>query len=384
MAKTAYIGVNSKAQKIKKIYVGVNGVARKVKKGYIGVNGVARKFFGGLFGYYGNISSYGGPGQWGASMSNDNYLILANGYSSNAYIASNSAVLAFTPSLVETQLTIGAYPFTTGAALENYFIWGLGTTRYNPTWGDTSTYRAVSSSTAKCLDSTLTEVNISSPSTSVGARGAAGAAVANNTLCYFAGGSYYYSDSSTSMTSINRVHSYNTSLTLQTGHTTLSSNRDNLGCSFAGYAIFGPGWINNTSNYIDTYDEYGTKGTMTAFSTSRIRYAVTALDSYLLYSGSESSNVVDVYNTSLTRLTPRSLTSGRSYLSATTLDKYAIFAGGTYSTSVDIIDDSLTLTTTQHLSNSNIMAGTIGDYAIVGVGSNYGITMASADVYTLD
>lgn len=45
MAKRMYIGVDSKARKVKKMYVGVNGVARKVKKGYIGVNGVARLFF---------------------------------------------------------------------------------------------------------------------------------------------------------------------------------------------------------------------------------------------------------------------------------------------------------------------------------------------------
>ena len=38
----AYIGVSSKARKIKSIYVGVNGKARKVTKVYVGVNGVAR------------------------------------------------------------------------------------------------------------------------------------------------------------------------------------------------------------------------------------------------------------------------------------------------------------------------------------------------------
>lgn len=45
MAKEMYVGVDSKARKVKKLYVGVDGKARKVKKGYIGVNGVARLFY---------------------------------------------------------------------------------------------------------------------------------------------------------------------------------------------------------------------------------------------------------------------------------------------------------------------------------------------------
>ena len=43
MSKTAYIGVNNIARKVKSNYIGVNGVARKVKKAYIGdANGKAR------------------------------------------------------------------------------------------------------------------------------------------------------------------------------------------------------------------------------------------------------------------------------------------------------------------------------------------------------
>ena len=59
MAKSAYIGVSSKAKKVKKIYVGVGGKAKKVKKAYIGdANGKAKLFFssGGIF-YYGMGSS---------------------------------------------------------------------------------------------------------------------------------------------------------------------------------------------------------------------------------------------------------------------------------------------------------------------------------------
>lgn len=42
MAKDTYIGVGSKAKKIKKCYVGIDGKAHRIKKVYIGVDGKAR------------------------------------------------------------------------------------------------------------------------------------------------------------------------------------------------------------------------------------------------------------------------------------------------------------------------------------------------------
>ena len=45
MANGAYIGVDNKARKVKKMYVGVDGVARKIKKAYIGVDGVAQQIY---------------------------------------------------------------------------------------------------------------------------------------------------------------------------------------------------------------------------------------------------------------------------------------------------------------------------------------------------
>ena len=36
MAKAVYVGVDSKARKMKKAYIGIGGTARKVKKMYIG------------------------------------------------------------------------------------------------------------------------------------------------------------------------------------------------------------------------------------------------------------------------------------------------------------------------------------------------------------
>ena len=42
MAKAVYVGVGSKARKMKKAYVGIGGKARKVKKMYIGIGGKAR------------------------------------------------------------------------------------------------------------------------------------------------------------------------------------------------------------------------------------------------------------------------------------------------------------------------------------------------------
>ena len=45
MAKGIYVGVDSKARKVKKAYIGVAGISRKIKKGYIGVNGRAQQFY---------------------------------------------------------------------------------------------------------------------------------------------------------------------------------------------------------------------------------------------------------------------------------------------------------------------------------------------------
>lgn len=45
MGKKTFLGVSSKAHKVKKIFLGVGGKAHKVKKGYIGVGGKAHQFF---------------------------------------------------------------------------------------------------------------------------------------------------------------------------------------------------------------------------------------------------------------------------------------------------------------------------------------------------
>ena len=52
MAKGTYIGVSSKAKKVKKMYVGIGGKAKKVKKAYIGVNGKAKLFWSGADGTF--------------------------------------------------------------------------------------------------------------------------------------------------------------------------------------------------------------------------------------------------------------------------------------------------------------------------------------------
>lgn len=56
MAKGGYIGVSSKAKKIKKIYIGVGGVAKKVKKAYIGVGGKAKLFYSGRSGVFASVT----------------------------------------------------------------------------------------------------------------------------------------------------------------------------------------------------------------------------------------------------------------------------------------------------------------------------------------
>lgn len=80
MAKSAYIGVDGIARKVKKMYVGVDGKARKVKKGYVGVGGAARPFFlsgGETLVYYGKATSLSRTGYNYASANVGNYVLFA-------------------------------------------------------------------------------------------------------------------------------------------------------------------------------------------------------------------------------------------------------------------------------------------------------------------
>ena len=101
MAKGAYIGVDGKARKVKKMYIGVNNVARKVKKGYIGINGVARQFFSGEpeAKYYGPVTALQNAGSEFGSLANQNYAIFWKDKSgSDAYNKSLVKTLVELPS----------------------------------------------------------------------------------------------------------------------------------------------------------------------------------------------------------------------------------------------------------------------------------------------
>lgn len=101
MTKSAYIGINDTARKVKSIYIGVDGIARKVTKGYIGVSGIAQqwhtlesiKIVMGLSVGRSNLSG----------ASNKNYAFFAGGLSRVNGSAGNTAVVdAFDRNLVRT------------------------------------------------------------------------------------------------------------------------------------------------------------------------------------------------------------------------------------------------------------------------------------------
>lgn len=74
MGKKTYIGVSSKARKVKKAYIGIDGKARKIKKMYIGVNGKAQCIFGGIdYPFTGLIASRCYEVQSGYSQSGPTY-----------------------------------------------------------------------------------------------------------------------------------------------------------------------------------------------------------------------------------------------------------------------------------------------------------------------
>lgn len=127
MAKSAYVGIDNKARKVKYIYVGVDGKARKVKKGYIGVGGVAKLFYK-LSGKVEKTLSLSAARRWPSAAGNDNYAIFAGGnrngvYSSGSTLGISNVVDIYDNNLVRTTNTLGVKTSeAAGAALGNTSI----------------------------------------------------------------------------------------------------------------------------------------------------------------------------------------------------------------------------------------------------------------------
>ena len=106
MSKRVYIGVDSKARKVKKWYIGVNSKARKVKKAYIGVGGVARPFMSSELAYYGLATNLSKVKYWCSGAGVGNYALIAGGVTGSTSLSGLiKTVETYNTSLVKSSAT---------------------------------------------------------------------------------------------------------------------------------------------------------------------------------------------------------------------------------------------------------------------------------------
>ena len=382
-----YVGVSSKARKIKKLYVGVNGVARKVKKLYVGVNGIARKVFGGgELKYYTTFSNGVNKVSGAASTTVGNYALFGGGMGNGA---ATYSVYAYDVSLTKTTLT-ELYEHSSGldaTTVGNYALFGGGSsstphnsvTPYNQSLTRQGSYYLIQK-----------------------ASGLAATTVGDYAL--FGGGEYLGSNSN--YIYLSYVNVFNTSLTRTTTNQGLSVARGELTATTVGnYALFAGG-DNTSTDYISTVDAYDTSLTRTiptSLSVAKTGGSATTVGNYALFGGGATgkttsrpykniyTNVVNAYNTSLTRTIPTSLSEARGGMGSTTVEEYGLFCGGinnsaTRVATIDVYDTSLTRTipTSLSVARNGSSAVTLENYALVyggAVSSTAYDYSAKVDVY---
>ena len=387
MAKAAYIGVDSVAQKVKKIYIGVDGVARKVKKAYIGVDCVARLFYQSKL----NLKRYGTATGLSAACYSPgaatigNYALIAGGQTGTSTFSSN--VNAYNKSLTKSSATaLSAARSEMGAASVGDHALFAGGYIYSK-----------KSSAVDAYDSALTRLDATALAQS--RAHLQGVNVGNYAL--FVGG-----DTPSGTRGCKDVEAFDKSLT-KTTPTELSTGRQSFAAARVGdYAIVAGGYTYSTiTPTAEAYDASLTKvASVSEISQAKQNLAGATAGSHALFAGgiyqqsesgsawSYSSDTVDAYDKSLTRTAIPALSAKLSYLAGATLDEYAIFAGGTttvrsststVSNVVNSYDASLTRTVQSALAvaRNNLAGVTIGNYALLAGGRNDSSFYNTVDVY---
>lgn len=380
MAKAVYVGVGSKARKMKKAYVGIGGKARKVKKMYIGdSSGKARLCYSAELKKVGTATALGRPCQVLAAASVGDYALFA-GRDEGFITYSPSAIDAYDTSLTKSSPTgWSAERKDCGAAsIGDHALFAGG--------GDEHGDKVQSS-----VDAYDTSLTRSSAPALIGPRRLVGAAIAGD-HALFAGGVNRSGDTTRYYKT---VDAYSASLTRTSVDTMSSGNGYSLkGTTVNKYALFAE---EVRDSRVEAYSPSLTRVTVSPLSRSSPAYiAATAVGNYAIFSG--SCLTADVYDGSLTKTTASILNRGRSSMAAVTVGDYALFAGGYSSTDtqtnyedtddVDACDSSLTRTTAAALSVkvTDSVAATVGDYALFAGGymnrtSNSGYS-DTVDVYT--
>ena len=372
MAKAVYVGVGSKAHKMKKAYIGIGGKARKVKKMYIGVGGKARLCYSAELEKVGMATALSTTRYDMRAATVGKYALFAGGLAPNPFFGDDvsSSVDAYNTSLTKSTPTelsckrcghaaasVGGYALFAGGASSHNFL-GYG--------------NLVSSVDAYDASLTRSAAHIIGATAAIG-----GAAVGNYAL--FAGGTVYSQINKDNVTS--DVLAYDPSLTFTTAPL-LSVARANVkGASVGNYALFASGRANDFCTTVDAYNASLTRTTATALSSEENRSAAATVGNHAIFVGSTAS--ADIYDASLTKTSAAILSTARNRLAATTVGDYAIFSGGGVA---DFCDASLTRSSIgTSMTGYEMGAATIGDYALFagGYSDEKSVTIYdSVEVYT--
>ena len=207
MAKAVYVGVGSKARKMKKAYIGIGGKARKVKKMYIGVGGKARLCYSAELERYGMAAALSAARDSMRAATVGKCALFAGGYSRSVFGYSvSSSVDAYNTSLTKstpTELSCKRCGHA-AASVGGYALFAGGSSSYNILFG----YDDIVSS-VDAYDASLTR----SAAHIIGATAVIGGAAVGN-YALFAGGTVNWPINEDNATS--DVLAYDSSLTFTT------------------------------------------------------------------------------------------------------------------------------------------------------------------------
>ena len=381
MAKAVYVGVGSKARKMKKAYVGIGGKARKVKKMYIGdSSGKARLCYSAELEYVGTATALSCGRVWMAGTSVGSYAMFAGGQNDSscfdtveAYNASRTKIAAAAlrgPRAGLAAASNGSYAFFAGG-------------KEAPKSDGNRTVDAYNSSLTRTAAASLPNgISLKLGGTRVGS------------YAVFAGGQPLYDDDMR----LAYVTAYDSALTC-TAAPELARERSLVkGVTLGNYALFAGGDSGNifsgnggSLSTVDVYDSSLTHTTAADLSNSDSMYLYLSgavAGSYAIFTNKSTS--CDIYNASLTKTTATLLSTRREGVTGASVGEYAVFAGGIspmLSTIVDVCDASLTRISTTGLSvaRREPTAATVGDTLLFAGGwdstIHYG-TYNTVDVYT--
>ena len=370
MAKAVYVGVGSKARKMKKAYIGIGGTARKVKKMYIGVGGKARLCYSAELEKVGMATALSTTRYDMRAATVGKYALFAGGYISKSPFGYSvgSSVDAYNTSLTKSTPTelsckrcghaaasVGGYALFAGGA-SSYNLLGY----YDGLVGSVDAYNA---------SLTRSAAHIFGDTAAIG-----GAAVGNYAL--FAGGTWDMQINDDNV--INSVLAYDPSLTFTIAPDLSVARADVKGASVGNYALFAGGKTGDFCTTVDAYNASLTRTTATALSSVANNSAAATVGNHAIFVGNTAS--ADIYDASLTKTSAAILSTARTGLAATTVGDYAIFSG---SGVADCCDSSLTRSTIgTSMTGYGMGAATIGDYALFAGGHSGNTIYDSVEVYT--